>query len=512
MEIPQSVAMERQAFEALLNLHNGLEHLDLEGVEVDLRMYDLAGQPIAWTTDPDDTTALFFVTQTQFPGLASPGGGAIVPAGSTTEARWLLIPAPGAGGDGPGGLCYEVGARLRYTLAGTRYDLDLAPDAIQVLPLPELRVDLFVPEWVSGDDPRTPAVELSRPTAVGLRVLNTGAGGAAQVVLSLDPPRIVDNVTGLALDVALSGCDVDGRAAPASLLAALGDLAPVSASVVRWWMTCSLAGTFVDVGVRAVHADELGGAVTALIRDGAVRAHRLRKDVRVERPGSDDRVDFLAVDGRVYESDGTDALCADVSASATMVADGAGGTVSVVSTGGFVYAGVRLPGEAWPAGRVSVRSAVRADGLRLASENVWTEMRRSAPGDWESWLGLFDSPPPGTATYRVELRTDTPNRAPGFEPVAETRGVTGRELTIRIDAYDPDGTVPRVSVADLPVGARYQADGPDGGWVRWTPADEQAGSYRFTCFATDGELTGSVWIPVAIAVPGRERGTLFLFR
>lgn len=497
---------------AVLTLRNDLVHLDLNDLAVVLSIRDASGLDVPWTSSPDGTGAVFFVRQDRLEGVTSVDGAGRVAAGGAAEVRWLLIPSPGAGGAQADGVRYEVGARLSYTLAGARYESDLIPDSIQVVPMPDLQLDLFIPEWVPGDDPRTPALEPSPPFPVGLRILNTGAGTASRVTLSLGQPRIVDNRTGLLVDFLLRGCDVDGSDCSPSLQAVAGNIAPQAASVVRWWMTCSLAGAFVGVDVGATHADELGGTVTALIRSERTRVHRLRKDVLVDLPGRDARADFLSIDGVLYESDGLDGVCADASAAASVATDGDTVTVRLPSAGGFVYAGIPLPPGRWSAGGVAVRSAIRADGMRVRGENAWTEVRRNAMGAWEPWLGVFDHAPAGVVEYRIDLRAANPNRAPCFLPVSGAAALTGRQLTFRVEAFDPDGTRPTVSASALPAGAAYAADGVDGGWVTWTPSEGQAGTYRLKFAATDGELAASLWVPVTVAIPDAIRGALFLFR
>tara|TARA_R110001583_G_scaffold99407_1_gene244751 strand:+ start:1277 stop:1582 length:306 start_codon:yes stop_codon:yes gene_type:complete len=81
-------------------------------------------------------------------------------------------------------------------------------------------------------------------------------------------------------------------------------------------MQSSLSGTFTDFSANFSHADELGGALTSLLK--ATSAQLLVKDVRVDLAGRDAVNDFLAYDSaqtlHVFESERTGlnaSLCTD---------------------------------------------------------------------------------------------------------------------------------------------------------------------------------------------------------
>ncbi len=54
IEIRQELALERQAFDAHMRIHNALEHISLENVAVDVFFSDESGRPVAATSDPAD--------------------------------------------------------------------------------------------------------------------------------------------------------------------------------------------------------------------------------------------------------------------------------------------------------------------------------------------------------------------------------------------------------------------------------------------------------------------------
>jgi hypothetical protein len=116
------------------------------------------------TTDPDNTGASFFIRpEGTGAAITETGGSWSLPdvparqAGETVdpsvEAHWLIIPSPGAGGEDPRGTLYLVGAFVRFTQQGVEDTIDVAPDTIRVLPLPELALDYFLPIHILGDEP-----------------------------------------------------------------------------------------------------------------------------------------------------------------------------------------------------------------------------------------------------------------------------------------------------------------------------------------------------------------------
>ncbi len=509
MQIPVDVGIERQAFDAVLTIRNGLAHLDLEYVAVALNVTDESGAPVRCSGDPNDNGALFFARTNALSGIGDVSGRGRVAAGTTAEARWLIIPAPGAGATAAAGVPYRIGARLSYSIAGSRFDVDVLPDTIRVVPMPDLLLDLFLTECVPGDDPRTTDVEPSNRFPLGLRILNQGAGAARAVGLSLGRPRIIANATGLLIDFSVEGCDVNGVPQGTSFQATIGDVGPGLAAVARWYLRCPLAGTLSSVTVATTHADELGGRLTALIRDERTRSHSLRKDVRVDVPGRDAQVDFLTVDGRLYESDGMDGPCADISASAALAVAAPNAVLTVqAGTGGFVYAACAVDAAVATGRRVA--SAVRSDGKSLPADNVWLDRRWSDATGWADYLCVFDHARAGAAAYTIALAAAA-NRPPVFLPVAVERACCGATLTFSVEASDPDGPAPRIAAAALPAGAVFDPGFAGRARVQWCPTPDQAGAYRLQFTASDGEDTTAVNVPLDVINPADAAGAVFLF-
>jgi hypothetical protein len=170
IEIKQELTLERQAFDAMMRITNGLDTLTLENVDVAVNFQGEAGNSVRATSDPHDTSASFYLRVDTMDGVDNVSGlGRVAPA-SIAEIHWLIIPAPGAGGTVPTGKLYYVGATLKYTVGGKPEQVTVTPDFIYVKPLPLLNLDYFLTQDVYGDDPLTPELEPAEPFTLGVRI------------------------------------------------------------------------------------------------------------------------------------------------------------------------------------------------------------------------------------------------------------------------------------------------------------------------------------------------------
>jgi hypothetical protein len=326
---------------------NGLDAIVLENVRIVVNLMDENQNPVLATSDPNDTSAAFFIRVDSMTGISDIAGSGSIQPLSSADIHWLIIPAPGSGGELSSGKLYFVGATLSYTLGGEAKVTEVTPDFIYVKPMPLLTLDYFLTQDVYAGDAFTPQIEPSEPFTLGVRVINNGHGVARNVKIDSAQPRIVENELGLLIDFRIIGSAVGDQPRSASLLVDLGDIVPTGATVARWLMETTLSGTFTEFSARFSHADELGGELTSLLE--ATRAHLLVHDVLADLPGRDTIRDFLAEDGdvlRLFESSGLDTQVTDQSGSAILVADGQSGTqsrysLSAPATSGFMY--LRLP-------------------------------------------------------------------------------------------------------------------------------------------------------------------------
>lgn len=382
IEILQEVTIERVAFDAKLRITNGIPDQDLQNIRVDVVVKDDAGNV---------KTDLFFVR----PPILTDIGGALdgtgsVAAGNTGEAHWLIIPSPGAGFIEENGAIkqiavdYLVGATLSYTVNGQQETVPINPARITVKPMPQLVFDYFMPSSVLGDNPFTPQVEPPVPYPLGVRVLNDGYGQANRLKIDSAQPKIVDNKQGLLVDFRILGASVnDGPVSP-SLIVDLGDLPSKKAASASWKMISTLSGRFVDFMASFTHASELGGDLTSLIRE--TNAHYLTHMVKVNLPGRDGRLDFLAdlteAVGFIYESEIPNgstrledartpvAVLSPLAVPARPTSDAPSvPLVLPMGVGGWIYTKMADPSQ----GMLKLLEITRADGVKLDPNNIWVD-------------------------------------------------------------------------------------------------------------------------------------------
>jgi len=506
IEIKQELTLERQGFDAHMRITNGLSHITLEDIDIDVAFADEAGNPVRASSDPDDTDALFFIRldEDAMENINDVDGAGTISPSTTADIHWLIIPAPGAAGGQPKGTMYYVGATLTYTIGGEENVTRVTPDYIFVKPMPEIVLDYFLPMEVFGDDAFTQDItEPPIPFPLGVRVKNKGAGTARNMTIDSAQPKITENDQGLLVAFQIESSSVNRKPAEQSLLADFGDLPPGGTGVALWSMTCSLSGEFKDFDAGFTHSDELGGELTSLIKKEDIHTHRIVRDVRVDIAGRDQVPEFLAKDGdvyRVYESDAPDTEVTHHSNEAVLEEKESDQykvlyDLTFPPNAGFVYVKTADPHN----GQKRLTSVIRADGKRLKPENAWLSKSRNGedPPGWDYYVNIFDAGTGGTYSLTFEDPEDA-SLPPELDPIANQVGVEDQNMEFAVSASDPDGTDPLLTATPLPVGATFQ-DAQDGtGEFSWTPAQGQAGRYTVFFRAADGELTDTRKVTVTI--------------
>lgn len=487
IEIAQELTLERQAFDAVMKISNGLDTLAIENVSVNVTFADEAGNPVLATSDPDNTDAKFFIRIDSMDGISDVSGAGTVHPASTAEVHWLIIPAPGSSSGVPGGTLYFVGATLSYTLGGEPEEIKVTPDIIYVKPLPLLNLDYFLTRDIVADDPFTEEIESPEPFVLGVRVKNDGAATATDLSIDSAQPTIVENEQGLPIRFVITGSAVNEQPSSPSLKISLGDIAPNASTMGRWDMETNIAGQFTDFSAEFSHADALGGQLTSII--SSVNTHFLEHNVLVDLPGRDAIRDFLANDNgvyRVYESDSVDTVVTDQSAGAgfTQIGSNADQVVyrlSVPQTAGLMY--VRVPDTSQ--GNRIITSVTRSDGKRLVQHNAWHSQKRDRNNNvWLHYLNFFDSNSSGQYTVVLE---DAPEEArpPVLQLVPDRSVVEGNPIGFIVEASDPNGDIPAITVSNLPTGATFVDNGDGTAAFDWQTGVGQDGSYAITYTATD---------------------------
>jgi len=498
IEIRQELTLERQAFEARMRIINDL-NLPLNNIDVTVQFYDEDGNIVLASSDPNDPNpdVKFFISEN--------GSGVPASVGAESDNRftWLIIPTISAGGESPAGINYDVGATLTYTVGNNTEEerVVVAPDTILVMPLPELQLDYFLPYDVYGDNPDTQTIiEPAEPFSLGIRVANIGFGEAKNVKIDSAQPKIVQNDLGLLIDFKITGTEVNGAVQPNSLLVDLGDIPPAGegyAGVGRWIMESTLSGRFTQFDATVSHADELGGDLTALISQENLHTHTLMREVLVDLPGRDERMDFLGnerddpSDINVFESTGEDSDVVDNTngGGAPLPPSGLDYEFTITGEAGFTYVKFQDPYD----GTRELSSVIRSDGKVIREENAWLNRTWNKNSDeWEYWFHLFDGGNLAASTYTVSFRDKAAvNVAPVFQLMLDKTTVPGTQVGFIVQATDQNGDSVTIEAQGLPAGANFNLDISEPGRTAylfyWTPTAAQVGTTAIQFIATDPE-------------------------
>ncbi|OGV56666.1 MAG: hypothetical protein A2X45_13360 [Lentisphaerae bacterium GWF2_50_93] len=505
IEIKQEMTLERQAFEATMTINNAIIDTDLTNVNVVVNFKDKNGNPVIATADPNNTAASFFYKVSSLKNITDVEGTGVVPRSTTSEIKWLIIPAPGAGGANPAGVQYAVGATLTYKLKEVESVVEVIPDTIYVKPMPDLKLDYFIPNQVYADDPFTAEVEPAVPFGLGVRVANIGYGPANNLKIDSGQPKIVDNSQGLLINFRILGSEVNGQARTSSLLADFGTIAPQKAGVARWEMISSLSGRFTEFSASFSHSDALGGMLTSLI--DSVNTHLLVHDVLVDVAGRDSIRDFLAKDGdiyKVYESEMTDTVVADLSASASFQ----NGVLSHPFHEGFFY--IKLPDP--NNGTMNISSVIKAGGKSVNSSNVWLSKTWDNNGlKWDHFINIFGyglvDDPQVAQTYTFEFSQAVADIAPVIAAITDKVVSVNEQVGFTVNASASNGVVPIISANLIPGGSSFIDNHNGTGSFAWTPTG--AGVFNITFEAKANNLVASRSMRISVVDSSTQPELLF---
>lgn len=529
IEIEQEVTLERQAFEARLVINNS-EEVTMTNIDIDLRFFDAKGNELTVSsatggynvTDPAEPDPLkagrFFFRFADGSGMP-PGNSVTGP--SSFPINWLIIPSKLAGGQDPYGTIFYVGAKITYNVGATQETVDIAEDAIVVVPQPDLVLDYFLPFHVHGDDPDTLSIEAREPFPLTVRVLNKGYGYASALKIESSQPKVVENDLGLLIDFRILSSSVDGAPALPTLLTDFGNLAPAEGKMGQWNMEVSLEGRFTEFDARFSHSDMLGGKLTSLIDEGNVRTNLLLGIVQNTLPGKDAKKDVLARVGfpnlgnqnmpphgvagqlKLFESQIVDSVAKIYESSVTE------GTTGVLSGGGLertlttgisgnhthIFVAVGVP-TAYPyTSSMEVKRVVRSDGKVLPSAHAWLTRYKDSNSSWHTYVNLFDSGYLQGQTYKLTFASRAlGNQPPNMDAIPELVAVAGQTVGVVLTATDPEGAMPVISVSPKASGMTLEAQPSPApatamSLLYWTVPAGASGRYTFSINATDGQLT-----------------------
>lgn len=504
VEVHQEFTLARQGFEATMRLTNELPDSPLTDVHIEITFKDSSGNTVTATQDPNGQDALFFYRLQFHEGLTSVDGSGAIAADSEAELRWLIVPTADAAGNSPNGSPYLIGAEVSYRVNGAENTIPVAPDFIQVKPVPRLSLDYFIPEQVFGDDPFTQSVEEEPiPFELGLRVANTGLATAYALQIDSAQPEITENKQGLLVDFQLLGARLGDAPATPSLFLNLGDVESQAAIVAAWTMTTSLTGQFKRFTTDIRHAEELGGQLTSLIE--SPRTHKLVHRVQVDLPGRDEISDFLAKESlgdlRVYESDGTEFPVTDVSENSQLTVgstDPLQQTVQLQLVGGLVYAQIPDLNE----GAKTLVGVTRSDGKVLSARNAWLSKRQDdTTHEYTYFVNIFDSVVEGQPTGEYLLSFANPiasEATPELDVPNTIDAVDGVSLSFVVSAFVGDGSIPSLAMESAPETAQFSDAGDGTGVFDWPVPPGRLGDFTviFSAVSRNERAEGQTLIRV----------------
>ena len=153
---------------------------------------------------------------------------------------------------------------------------------------------------VIADDPFTNEIEPSVPFTLGVVVKNAGYGTASSLTLASGQPEIIENEKGLLVNFMIIGANVGNGTISPSLSFTLGDLAPDTTVVVRWFMISSLQGEFRNYSATFENINPLGDPRLSILDE--LEIHELIRNVKIHVDTEDDILDFLVNDRKDLES------------------------------------------------------------------------------------------------------------------------------------------------------------------------------------------------------------------
>ena len=244
MQIEQKVSLEREAFNAKLNIKPSVTPLNNFMAKVSIK-----------DENGDDASGQFFVVVTQKTGIASVDGSTV---SSPVDITWQLIPNSNAGGTSADGKNYSLSATIDYSYSGGSYTFTTLPETITVKPMPKLTIDYKLPYiTMAGKSVKIKAI-----------VTNNGYGPAHNLVIKSAQPKIIENLSNVPVSFTLLGSSAtpyDSTLNSSSLDINFGDIPAGGTAEGYWLLSTTNDGYFVEFTSTLTHQDYMGIQLDPLI-------------------------------------------------------------------------------------------------------------------------------------------------------------------------------------------------------------------------------------------------------
>ena len=281
LRFSQTATLSREAFDGELILTNNAGS-DMSNIKFQVYVKDKNGV---------DVSEHFSIKYYELDGIDSIDGG-LLSAGSTGTIRIQYVPDKTIAAEGAEN--FSFGGQLSYNnpTDGTPVQLTLTPVVLEVNPSPNLELHYFLTEDVYSDDPYTATLEAVQKAEIGLIVKNTGKGVAHDFTMTDFHPELLENETGLALEITMMGSSLNGGELQKSgTTMYFGDVNGLSTSTAIWYFATNLHGYFSNYTSTFRHVSDLGDEKFSLIE--STNTHMLTRSMNVD---GDEKMDFLVND------------------------------------------------------------------------------------------------------------------------------------------------------------------------------------------------------------------------
>jgi hypothetical protein len=395
LQLDQEVVVARSAFNATLQIQND-KTTPISDVGLTITVRDAQG---------DDVTDLFDITSPDLTGLTAVDGTGTIAADTTGQAIFTLIPTNAAAPETA--TFYYVSAVLTYQVDGMNLAIPFAAQTITVEPNPSLTIRYFEQSAVYGPTSTDPSAP-SQPFALGVQIVNSGAGTADDVSITSAQPQIVSNASGLLANFQVIATEVDGQSLSPSLTAEFGDIDPGAVAEGIFLMTSSVAGQFVSYNASFEDLSGLGTPDLSIVN--SVEIYNMIHLASEIGTGASSGTAFLVSDipgassppDAIYLPDGSVQPVAQAANSSIQGTLG-GGTLQVTltdtATSGWSYLDIPDPGN----GQYQLIGVTRSDGTELPVNDFWqtdeTYVSDGQPPVGENMLHILDDD--GTGSYTL---------------------------------------------------------------------------------------------------------------
>ena len=267
IDIPQKAMLEREAFDANLKMTNGYTRASMDSLAIEVRVEDMSGK---------DVTSQFSIVPPELFGISDVEGGDSLGPLETMTGFWQLIPGDGLGGtNADTGEDYFAKAIITYFVSGRLVQNETEAVKITVHPQPNLKLHYYL----------SPRVFAFEPFKLGIEVENVGDGWARNLRIESGQPRIVENESGLAIDIQIIQVSF-GESTEKTFTVHFGDIPPHSKVSGYWLIESNVDADVVSFTADMTHKLFKGIELSPLIT--SVETHIIERDDVVLDPSKPD--------------------------------------------------------------------------------------------------------------------------------------------------------------------------------------------------------------------------------